>query len=444
MTVSTFDSVILGRLFGDPEVNRHLDDVAAVRAMVEVERALARAQAKLGVIPADAGPAISEALDAFVPDLSAIGLETVDSGVATIALVKQLRAKVGGEAAGFVHFGATSQDIIDTALVLRLVPIIEVLETRLQAVLGGLSSLAERHRKTAMVARTRYQQALPTSFGLKAAGWLSPLVRHRQRLGELRGRLLVVSFGGAGGTLASLAERGLAVETELASELGLGIPDGVWHTQRDNLAEFAGWLSLLTGSLGKMAQDVLLMAQNEVGELRETSIAGKGGSSTLPQKANPISSEVMVSAARFNAGMLSNMHQALIQEHERGGPGWQVEWMCLPQMIACAGGSLAHAAELAEQMSVQLPALGRNLNLSNGLLLAEAASFRLAEFMPRPQAQALVKAACNQSLETGQHLIDLLQSEVSHPVDWDGLRDPRNYLGATDALIDRAIRKASG
>ena len=415
---------------------------ATVRAMVEVERALALAQGHLGVIPAEAGKTIARELVSFEADLADIGAQTVDSGVATIALVKQLRARVGGEAAAFIHFGATSQDIIDTALVLRLVPVLEQLEKGLTATIAGLCRLAEAHRDTPMAGRTRFQQALPTSFGLKAAGWMTPLVRHLERLQQMRPRLLVVSFGGAGGTLASLADRGVEVEAALARELDLGLPDGIWHTQRDSVAELASWLSLVTGSLGKMAQDILLMVQNEVAELRETETTGRGGSSTLPQKANPISSEVVVSAARMNASLLTAIHQGQIQEHERGGPGWQLEWLSLPQMLACTGGALAHARGLAEQLSVKADAMRTNLDLSNGLLLAEAASFRIAEFMPKPEAQALVKTACQECIRSGQHLVDVLRETVDHPVDWDALRDPRNYLGSADALIDRALQRA--
>jgi len=254
----------------------------------------------------------------------------------------------------------------------------------------------------------------------------------------------VVSFGGAAGTLASLQNSGLAVEAGLAEELSLGVPGGVWHTQRDSMAELAGWLAMVTGACGKMGQDVLLLAQNEVAELRETAVLGRGGSSTLPQKANPISSEVLVSAARMNAGLLANVHQGVVQEHERGGPGWQLEWMCLSQMLACTGGALRHATRLASEMDVQADAMAGNLERSRGLLLAEAASFALAKFMPKPQAQAVVKETCLECIADGRHLMDALAERVDHPVDWSALRDPRNYLGEAQGLINRALLLARG
>lgn len=442
VTISAFSSQVLGPLLGNARVNALLDDAALVASMVEVEAALARAEARVGVIPAEAGTAIDRALGSYQPDLETIGLRTADSGVATIELVRQLRAHVGGTAGAFVHFGATSQDIIDTAFVLRLRAILSLLESSLRACLAGLAEQAERHRETPLAGRTRFQQALPTSFGLKVAGWMGPLIRNLQRLDELRPRVLAVSFGGAGGTLASLGDQGLAVEAALAEELDLSVPTGIWHTQRDGMGDLAGWLSLVTGACGKVGQDVLLLAQNEVAELRETGVAGRGGSSTLPQKANPISSEVLVSAARMNAGLVANVHQAMLQEHERGGPGWQVEWMCLPQMLACAGGALSHMERLASEMSVQAESMARNLENAQGLLLAEAASFRLAEFMPKPDAQALVKEACLRCIENGQHLVDELMNCVDHPVDWPALRDPRNYLGEASGLIDRTLAAA--
>ena len=444
MALGVFDSDVLGPLLGHPDVNVHLSDEAMVGAMVEVEAALARSQAALDVIPGEFGRAIDCALKDFRPDLKAIGLATADSGVATIELVRQMRACVGAPAGSFVHFGATSQDIIDTAFVLRLVPVLGQLEELLRSLVQVLSIQADAHRLTPMAGRTRFQQALPISFGLKIAGWIGPAARNLERLQELRPRLLVVSFGGAAGTLASLGKRGLAVEAGRAEELGLGVPDGVWHTQRDTMAELAGWLAMVTGACGKVGQDVLLLAQNEVGELRESAVSGRGGSSTLPQKANPISSEVLVSAARMNAGLLANVHQGVIQEHERGGPGWQLEWMCLSQMLACAGGALRHATRLANEMDVQADAMARNLEESHGLLLAEAASFALADFMPKPQAQALVKETCLECIVDGRHLMEALAERVDHPVDWSALRDPRNYLGEAQGLIDRALALSGG
>ncbi|MDJ0944802.1 MAG: 3-carboxy-cis,cis-muconate cycloisomerase [Kiloniellales bacterium] len=436
MSVTPLDSALYGALLSDAEVAARLDDAAQLRSMLEFEAALARVQGRLGVIPADAAARISKVAESFAPHPADLAEATARDGIPVPALVAALRAAVGAPAAQHLHWGATSQDVIDTALVLRLKPVLEILDQRLANLTQTLAALAERHRRTLMVARTRGQQAVPTSFGLKAAVWLAPLLRARQRLDQLRPRLLLLSFGGAAGTLAALGDRGPAVAEALARELGLGLPPLPWHVQRDGLAELAGWLSLVTGSLGKLGQDVLLLAQGEVSELREGGGPGRGGSSTMPNKANPVASEVLVTAARLNATLVSALHQALPQEQERGGPGWQLEWLTLPQMLVTAGCALRHAADLIENLEVDPARMRRNLEASNGLVLAEAATFALAEHLPRPKAQELVKAACAEAKAGGRHLVDLLAESSDAPVDWAKLRDPANYLGAAETLID--------
>lgn len=442
--VSPYDSRILGPLFGDPELARLFDDAAAVRAMAEVEAALARAEAAVGIVPRAAAERITAAVAGFAPDLEALGQGSEESGVPVIDFVRQLRGHVGGDAAQWLHWGATSQDILDTALVLRLREALALLAGRLDGVIADLAALADAHRGTVMAARTRYQQALPTSFGLKCAGWMLPLVRCRERLGGLRERLLAVQFGGAAGTLAALEDKGVAVMEALAAELDLACPPMPWHTQRDAVAELGCWLSLVTGALGKLGQDAVLLAQTEIGEIDESAGGGRGGSSTMPQKANPVTGEALVAAARLNAGLLGTLHQAQVQEHERGGVGWQMEWATLPAMMVTAGSALAKTAALLARLSVSAGRMRANLGPGDGLILAEAASFALAAHMPRPDAQALVKQAVRVVLADGGHLVDALRSRTSAPIDWDRLRDPACYLGANDALIDRALAAASG
>lgn len=439
MTVTPFDSALQGALLSDAEVAAQLDDAAQLRSMLRFEAALARVQGRLGVIPEAAAGRISEVAEAFAPDPASLAEATARDGIPVPALVAALRAAVGSPAADHLHWGATSQDVIDTALVLRLKPLLETFDGRLATLARNLAALAERHRRTLMVARTRGQQAVPTTFGLKAAVWLAPLLRARQRLDQLRPRLLLLSFGGAAGTLAALGDRGPAVAEALAEELGLGLPPLPWHVQRDGLAELAGWLSLVTGGLGKLGQDVALLAQSEVGEVREGGGPGHGGSSTMPNKANPVASEVLVTAARLNATLVSALHQALPQEQERGGPGWQLEWLTLPQMLVTAGCALRHALALSENLEVDPERMRRNLDASDGLVLAEAATFALAEHLPRPKAQALVKAACVEAKATGRHLVDLLAETTDAAVDWAKLRDPANYLGAAESFIDRVL-----
>lgn len=442
MTASPLDSAIFGPLFSDPEIAALFADTEVARAMVAVEAALARAQAGLGIVPADAADAIVRVAETFAPDLAALGDSAGKSGVPTISLAAQLRAAVGEEAAPWVHYGATSQDILDTGLVLRLRTAATVLGTRLDSVFATLAALAEAHRGTIMAARTRSQQALPTSFGLKAAGWAAPLDRHRARLDELRPRLLVVQMGGAAGTLAAFGDAGVAVMEALARELDLEAPPAPWQTARDGIAEFAGWLALVTGSLGKLGQDVMLMAQSEIGELREGG-EGRGGSSSLPQKANPVRGEMLVAIARINAGLLAQIHQGMVHEHERGGPGWMQEWFALPQMVVACGAALAHVGALLDDLDIDTERMRRNLDAANGLVLAEAAGFALAEHMKQAEAQALVRDACRETGESGRHLVEVLKARTDAPVDWPALAEPANYLGAADALITRILDAAA-
>jgi 3-carboxy-cis,cis-muconate cycloisomerase len=290
-----------------------------------------------------------------------------------------------------------------------------------------------------MAARTRSQNAAPTAFGLKVAGWLMPLVRHHQRLAELRPRALLLSFGGACGTLAALGEDALSVEAALAALLDLPIPPTPWHTQRDGLAEIAGWIATLTDGLGKMGADLILLAQSDVAEIR---MAGGGGSSTLPNKNNPVRAEALVTLARFNATQIGGLHHAALQEHERGGAGWQLEWLIVPPMVVAAAAALRQALDIIDGLTVDAARMRANVEASNGLLLAEGASFALAAHMPLPEARAMVKQACRKVADTGQHLMDVLAAGTDAPVDWVMLKDPANHLGSTDALIDRALAAA--
>src|SRR5688572_21045336 len=440
------DSAIFKPLFTDEEIAVLLSDAAFVRALVEVEVALARAEARAGVIPAKAAEQIAKASSDKV-DIAALTQGTVRSGFPIIVLAEELRRQVDGDAAAFVHWGATTQDIMDTACVLQLRSVIKILRARLGEVARHLSALAERHRNTVLAGRTHGQQALPITFGFKVAGWVAPLVRHVERLDEIEPRLLVVQFGGAAGTLAALGDKGLRVVKELAKELSLAVPVMPWHTQRDSFVEFAGWLSLVTGTLGKMAQDIILLAQTEVGEAGESTEAGRGGSSTMPQKSNPITSELIVAAARTNAALLSAMHQAQIQEHERATHGWQVEWLTLPQMITLAGAALKHALYLAENLQADINVMRANISRANDVILAEAAVFALAKVMPRLQAEELVKKACAAAVAENTPLIGVVEglaidSVTQGEIDWQALARPENYLGVTDEIINQVLTRA--
>lgn len=440
------DSEIFGPLFSDEEVAGLFDDQAFLGAMLEVEGALARVEARLDIIPTSAGERISEICRTAVLDPQHIGQGTRRDGVPVIALVKALREAVGEQAAPYVHWGATTQDIVDTATMLQTRSAVQIMEQRLAAIIDRLADLANRHRTTVMAGRTHGQQALPVSFGFKVAGWLAPLLRHRQRLADQRDGLLQLQFGGAAGTLAALGEKGLAVMQGLAQELSLDLPIMPWHSQRDGIGEFAGWMSMLTASLAKMGQDIILLAQNEVGEVTESGRGDRGGSSSMPQKRNPIVSELIIAAARTNASLLSAIHNAMIQEHERATHGWQVEWLTFSQMILLTGGALKNAWFLARNIQINAARMRQNLDHSNYLVLAEAAVQALTAEMPRTEAHALVKQACGVAASVNRSLIDVVSQQFgaispNNKIDWEKLAKPENYLGQTQHFIDRVLEQ---
>lgn len=443
MAFSPTDSHLYAPLFGDAELAALFSDEAFVRQMLAVEGALALVEGRLGIIPMDAAAKIAAAAGELAVDMAQMQAGVEKAGVPVIELVRQLRTAVGQPVADFVHWGATTQDVVDTAVILQTRTALTLLQSRLESLIAALAKLADRHRHTLMAGRTHSQQALPITFGLKVAGWLAPLLRHRQRLAELEPRLLCVQLGGAVGTLAALGEWGTAVQTALAQELNLKVPPMPWHTQRDNLAELAGWLSLLTGSLAKMAQDIILLAQSEVGELRESDDASRGGSSTMPQKHNPIISETIIAAARTNAALLTAVHQAQIQEHERGTHGWQMEWLTLPQMFALTGAALQKSLFLSQHLVVNEAQMQANVTASNGLMLAEALTFALAPTMSRGEAKRLVEVACEEALAQQHHLVDVIQTKTNATLDWVALKDESAYLGAADQFIDRVLAELS-
>ncbi len=429
--------------FTTPAISRIFAEENVIAQLLRVEAALALAEGEIGVIPAGAAQAIATAAATLVVDQAQLARAVERDGFPIIELVRQLRAHVGGEAAEYVHWGATTQDIMDTALVLQLREALIMLQSQLLTLNPQLSALADTHRHTLMAGRTHSQQALPITFGLKVANWLAPLIRHHERLTQLLPRLLVVQLGGAAGTLASLGELGGQVQAGLARQLNLGVPPMPWHTQRDALVECAGWLSMLSGSLAKMAQDIILMAQSEVGELSESNDPARGGSSTMPQKSNPIISELIVAAARTNAGLLANMHNAMIHEHERATHGWQMEWLALPQMFGLTASALARAHFLASNLQVDVAQMHANVGASHGLMLAERLSFALAPVLGRARAKQVLRDACLTAARDGVHVVDALRAQINVALDWDALRDEAGYLGITQQLIDQ-VKIAEG
>lgn len=439
-------SSLFAPAFLDAHIDELLGDASYFRSLLQVEVALARAQARLGLIPAAAAASIESAAARMPLDRAALARGVARDGIPTLALVAELRALVGPDAARFVHLGATSQDIMDSAQVLCFERALAHIDQGLTDLLARLAELARRHRDTLMVARTHGQHALPSRFGLKVTSWALPLVRHRERLVQLRARLAVIQLGGAAGTLAALGPRALELCDAFALELGLGVPELPWHAQRDNIAELGSWLSLVTGSLGKLAQDVIAMCQSEVAELSEAEPGQRGASSSMPHKNNPMLSEQILAAARFVSGQLATLHHAQVQEHERGTHGWQVEWLCVTPMLQLTGGAVSNALLLARGLRVDRARMRENLLSHSGLALSEAAAEALSNLLPQSEARALVTAASEFARAEGRSLIEVLRAELSKvapeaQVDWARLSDPASHVGQADALIDRALAR---
>jgi 3-carboxy-cis,cis-muconate cycloisomerase len=442
---------LLAHLFDPADAGRFFDDHARLQGMLDFEAALARAQAALGVIPREAAEPIAARCRAELFDLEALARGTALGGNPAIPTVKRLTALVAEsdkEAARFVHWGATSQDAMDTGLVLQLRTWLGPLEADLASLSEALADLAERHRHTGMVGRTWLQQALPTTLGLKAAGWLDAVLRHRARMAELKPRLLVIQLGGAAGTLASLGDRGIEVAEAMASKLDLACPALPWHGTRDRVAELATFLGLLTGSLGKMARDWSLLMQTEIGEALEPAGEGKGGSSTMPHKRNPVAAAVVLSAATRAPALVATMLAGMVQEHERGLGGWHAEWETLPELAVLASGALRITLETIRGLDVDPERMRANLDLTRGLIMAEAVQMALGARIGRQQAHGLIERASNCAVAEGRHLKDALLAEpeiTAHlsAADLDRLLDPLTYTGTAQTMIDRALAAVS-
>jgi 3-carboxy-cis,cis-muconate cycloisomerase len=330
---------------------------------------------------------------------------------------------------------------LDTARVLQCRASLDHAGIQLSSLIAELADLAEQHRDTLMAGRTHSQQALPITFGLKIAGWLAPLLRQRERLAEMRPRLMVVQLGGGVGTLSFLGENGPAVASGLAKELGLGEALLPWHNQRDSLVELGAWLALLAGQLANMAQDVVLLSQSEVGEVYEGSA---GGSSTMPHKQNPIQSEWIIGAARHCAALQLSLQSSLVQEHERSASAWPVETLALPQLFTLAGSALAKAVHIIDGLEVDVEQMEANLAAEHFLILAEAFSLALSEHMPRAEAAAFVREASLAARQQGRPLPELIREQIDFELNWETLGDPRQQLGSAQHFIDEVLAAARG
>ncbi len=431
-------------LFSTPDMADTFTAEAHVRAMLAFEAALARAEARTGIIPQAAAEAIAASCKVELFDGAALYREAAAAGTPAIPLVRSLTALVNAEAQKFVHWGATSQDAIDTALMLQMRDGLDQLEEGLLGVCAGCAALAEQHRQTLMAGRTLLQQALPITFGLKAARWLDLAVRQVEMLREDRKRLLAVQLGGAAGTLAAFGDAGLQVATLLAEELGLAAPALPWHTERDRVARIAASLGIVAGAMAKIAGDVLLLAQTEVSEAMEAAAPGKGTSSAMPQKHNPVAATFAVATARQAIGIVPVILSAMMQEHERAAGGWQAEWTAIPDLFRFTAGAVSHVYEAVSGLQVDAARMQVNLHQTGGLLMAESLTMALAPQLGRPEAQRIVGAVCEQTAASGMtlHQAALLNNEVRAVLSPDAIEralDPHNYLGSTETLINRAL-----
>ncbi|MEO8244063.1 MAG: adenylosuccinate lyase family protein [bacterium] len=390
MPASPADSALYGPLFNDPETAQLFTDSAEVRAMILVEGALAKVQGSLGLIPSDAAAFLHRASFEIQIDPAALGPETATNGVPVPALISAFRkAAEAPSHSQYLHWGATSQDIMDTGLALRLKRLVALWDSRLTQLATGLGRLAEAHADLPMAARTYGQAATPTSFGAVVASWGQPILRHQTRLTALTPDLLQVSLSGAAGTLSAMGPRGPQVRAGLADALGLSDPGHSWHSERDTIAAFAGWMAGATASIGKMAEDLLLLTQTGIAEV---AISGSGGSSTMPQKQNPVGPSVLVAIARHAAGLSATLHGAGLHRQQRDGAAWFTEWLTLPQLCILTGRALSLAVDLAGRITANPDAMARGLSADGNLIHAEALTFALAARMPRPEAAAAVKA----------------------------------------------------
>ena len=445
--MNTSNNQLFDRYFTQASMREIFCDAGRVQGMLDFEAALAVAEARVGVIPAAVVADIVASCRAGLFDFDALAVAIGSAGNSAIPLVKALGLQVAArnpEAERYVHRGATSQDVMDTGLVLQLRQAIAMIEQDLGQLAEVLAAQATRYADTPLAGRTWLQQATPVTLGMKIAGWLGAVTRHRQRLRELKPRLLCLQFGGASGSLAALGDAALPVAEALAEALDLALPEQPWHTQRDRLVEFASLLGMLAGSLGKVGRDISLLMQTEVGEVLEPSAPGKGGSSTMPHKRNPVGAAVMISAATRAPGLVATMLAAMPQEHERSLGLWHAEWETLPELCCLVSGSLHQALQALPELHVDARRMRDNLDSTRGLLLAEAVSIALAQRIGRDAAHHLIEQCCRRAVEQGAHLRAILgaDAEVSAQLssqELDRLLDPAHYLGQARQWVERAV-----
>lgn len=444
MSGTVFDSALFRNMFGTEEMRSIFSDEALIGRYIEVECALARAQARHGTIPEAAAEAICTAARDLNVDMELMRKETENVGYPILPIVHQL-SRAAGDAGGYLHWGATTQDIMDSATALQVRDALLVVRRELVDLRKILAELSRKHRNTPMAGRTHLQQALPTTFGNKVAVWLSSVDRHVERLDQIMPRVAVGQFSGASGTLASIGEGGLEMQALFCEELGLGQPSMCWHVARDGLAEAISLLGLVTASLAKIATDVMIMSSIEFGEVAEPFVHGRGASSTMPQKRNPISSEMILAGAKLVRQHVASMLDAMIQDFERATGPWHVEWAVIPEAFLLTGAGLEHARFMLSGLVVDEARMRQNLDLTHGLIVAEAVMMEVAPAMGRQLAHEVIYDACRSALEERRPLADIL-CENDQLVTAMGSEEkvrarcnPESYLGLSGAMVDRAI-----
>jgi len=438
---------LLDGFFRSPAVEPFFTDKAAVQSILDFEAALARAEARAGIIPQDSAAAISASCRAELFDLPGLAEAVPRSGNLAIPLLKQLTSVVAHtsqDAVRHVHYGATSQDALDTGVVLQLRSATRAIQKDLDGIIVSLANLTSTHRKTLMLARTWLQPALPTTFGFITAGWLDACVRHRERLPRLVQDSLVLQFGGAVGTLAALGERGAQIAALLAEELALPFPRIPWHSQRERIAEVAAVYGLLAGTFSKIARDISLHTQTEAGELSEPSAADRGGSSTMPQKQNPVACAAILATTLRVPGLVGTVLSGMEGEYQRSLGPWQSEWETVPEIVRLTAGASHQFTALLPRLVVNSDRMRANLELTHGLIYAEAVTFALSKKLERSTAHKLVEEACRCARSERRHLHEVLSTnaEVSAVLDTKSLGElfePANYLGSAEAFLEAVL-----
>jgi len=446
MPSTIIDSAIFGDIFSTPAMRRVWSDENRTAKYLQIESALAKVQGELGLIPAEAAAEIIRVCSIENIDMVKLKAQTERIGYPVLGVVSQINALCRDKLGEFCHWGATTQDITDTATVLQVREALEIVEADLIALGQGLAKLAREHRDTPMIGRSNLQQAVPVTFGYKMAGLLAAVQRHLERLAQLRPRALTGEFAGAAGTLASLERGAMQTQEGLMRELGLAQPVIAWHTVRDSIAEVGTFLGLVGGTLGKLSMDVKLMMQTEVGEVYEPFAHGRGSSSTMPQKRNPISSCYIHAAISVVRQHAAAMLDAMVADHERSTGPWEIEWIVLPESFCLMAGALAQARAVVDGLEVDTQRMRANLDMTNGLVVSEAVMMGLAPYIGREYAHDLVYDICREALRANRPLLDLLAEhpQINPHVTREALAkmcDPANYLGQSGLMVDRVLSR---